>query len=248
MVQIILRDDDLNINCNHKDLDIFFEASKHYDEVVISVVPFPCSQSETGSNNNIDLDFSVNNSFIKKARTLLKHKNVTLSMHGVRHKGYGEFKDEIEFSEIKRAKETIEKIFGVNVQTFTPPNNILSKKNFYKIVDAGFKRIFTAFSNWPNERPLRFCYFDHFLRSSFLALIGKKERRIIRKLKYKNTEEYPSFIAYTPKDLKNLIDNIIKSNLKPEDTIIIGTHFWELWRTNSDELLSLPNLIRCKIH
>ena len=60
------------------------------------------------------------------------------------------------------------------------PNNILSKKNFYKIVDAGFKRVFTAFSNWPNERPLRYCYLDHFVRSSYLVLKKQKGRKEIQ--------------------------------------------------------------------
>ena len=93
MVRIILRDDDLNVNCSSKDLDIFFEASKYYDEVILSMVPFPVSDSKLGSDNNKILDYSENNQFIKKARTLLESKNVNLSMHGVNHKGFAEFKN-----------------------------------------------------------------------------------------------------------------------------------------------------------
>ena len=247
MVRIILRDDDLNINCSPKDLDIFFEASKYYDEISLSLVPYPLKDSQLGGEYFKSLDYSNNNPFIIKARSLLKIKNVSLSMHGINHKGFGEFKNEMKLSEILKAKKQLENTFNVSVNTFTPPNNILCKKNFLHLVDAKFKRIFSAFSNWPHERPLKYCYIDHFIRSSFLALKKKKDRRIIRKLNYKNIEEYPSFIAYKSEDLNKLPENIIKSNIKKNQTIIIATHFWELWRTNPDKLLSLPNIIKCQI-
>ena len=136
----------------------------------------------------------------------------------------------------------------MQVDTFTPPNNILSKYNFLNLVNANFKRIFSAFSNWPNERPLRYCYLDHFVRSSYLVLKKQKGRRILRKLQYKNILEYPSFVAYTEDDLNKLIPNILKSKVQDNQTIIIATHFWELWRSNPEKLLSLPNKIKCQIH
>ena len=160
MVKIILRDDDLNINCSPKDLDIFFEASKYYDEIALSMVPYPLKSSELGGDYFKDLDFSENNKFIKKAKKLLKLKNVTLSMHGINHKGFAEFKNKHSLSEIINAKTKLEKTFGVEVNTFTPPNNVLSKDNFLKLIDANFSRIFSAFSNWPHERPIRFCYLN----------------------------------------------------------------------------------------
>ena len=248
MVQIILRDDDLNINCLPEDLDIFFEASKYYDEISLSMVPFPKKDSKLGDNNYKKLDFSSKNNFILKAKKLLEIHNVTLSMHGISHNGFAEFKNQIELSEILNAKAKLENTFNVEVNTFTPPNNVLSKHNFFNLVDANFKRIFSAFSNWPHERPLSYCYIDHFLRSSFLALRREKGRRIIRDLKYKNIQEYPSFVLYTKSDLNELLKNIHKSKIKKDQTIIIATHFWELWRTHPDQLLSIPNKIRCQNH
>ena len=248
MVRIILRDDDLNINCPPEDLDIFIEASKHYDEISLSMVPFTLKESKLGGDYYKNLDYTENNSFIKKARKLLEIDNISLSMHGVNHKGFAEFKDKIELSKIINAKEKLKKTFRVEVNTFTPPNNVLSKHNFYNLIDAKFKRIFSAFSNWPHERPLRYCYLEHFLRSSLLALRKEKGRRILTKLQYKNIEEFPSFIAYSKDDLNKLIFNIVKSKVRNNQTIIIATHFWELWRTNPNELLSLPRKIKCQIH
>ena len=98
MVRIILRDDDLNINCSPKDLDIFFEASKYYDEISLSLVPYPLKDSQLGGEYFKSLDYSNNNPFIIKARSLLKIKNVSLSMHGINHKGFGEFKNEMKLS------------------------------------------------------------------------------------------------------------------------------------------------------
>ena len=79
MVQLILRDDDLNINCTSR-FRYFFEASKYYDGGT-----FFCAfhtQNWNRTNNYIPLDFSIK-TFVKKARNLLKIENVTLSMHGI---------------------------------------------------------------------------------------------------------------------------------------------------------------------
>lgn len=248
MVKIILRDDDLNINCSPKDFEIFHEAAKYYDEVVLSMVPFPLKDSKLGGNYFKELDFSENNDFIHKLRILLKTSNINLSMHGINHKGFAEFKDTIELHKILEAKSKLEKTFEVEVDTFTPPNNVLSKKNFYNLIDANFKRIFSAFSSWPHERPLSYCYLEHFLKSSILAIRKEKGRRVLTNLRYKTIEEFPSFVAYTKNDLNKLILNIFKSKFRDNQTIIIATHFWELWRTNPEELLSIPNKIKCQIH
>lgn len=247
MVRIILRDDDLNVFCKPEDLDIFFKASNVYDEVVLSMVPFPCRESNVGLKINEKVITTNNNQFVRKAKKLFQKNNVNLSMHGIRHFGYGEFKNEIKLSEIKNAKKTLEDIFEVKVDTFTPPNNILTKTNFYKLADAGFNRLFSAFSSWPFERPLNYYYLNHFLRSSFLALKQKKSRRVIKPLKFQNLKEFPSFIAYNLNELNELVDNIVKSNINSNETIIIATHYWELWRTNPNDLLKLPSKIKSEI-
>ena len=248
MVKVILRDDDLSIYCDPKDLDIFFKASNEFDEVILSMVPFPSKQSKIGIKINEKLEIPKNNAFIIRAKELLQRDNVNLSMHGIRHFGYGEFQNKIKSSEIIRAKKTLEDIFEVKVDSFTPPNNILTKSNFYKIADAGFNRLFSAFSNWPSERPINYYYLNHFFRSSFLALKGEKARRIIKPLKFKNLEELPSFIAYNINELNELVENIVKSNININDKITIATHYWELWRTHPNELLKLPSRIKSEIN
>ena len=95
---------------------------------------------------------------------------------------------------------------------------MISKDNFLRLIDANFSRVFSAFSNWPHERPIRYCYINHFFRSAFLALSRKKSRRILTKLKYKNIEEFPSFVAYTKEDLNKLIE-LVKNNFGEEEAI-----------------------------
>lgn len=247
MVKIILRDDDLNANCHAEDIDIFFNASDVFDEVILSFVPFPALDSCLGENDFKGRLISENKPLISKVKNLLKLKNVSISMHGISHSGYGEFSNPISTNEIKHAKKTLEKVFEVKVTTFTPPNNILSKKNYTNLKSVGFTRIISAFSNWPSERPLRFCYLDHFFRSSLLALKNKKDQRILRPLIFSGIREHPSFIAYNEGELKTIVNSIYKSCPNPDETIVVATHYWELWKTNPKELLKLPQLIRCKL-
>ena len=247
MVRIILRDDDLNSNCSDEDSEIFNSAADVFDEVVLSIVPSPRENSLVGSQKKYFSELEQNPKFIKKIHTLLKKNNVSLSMHGLNHSGYGEFGENIDINKIMSTKRDMERLFNVNINTFTPPNNILNKHNYLSLQKLGFTRIISAFSNWPFERPLNYCYLDHFLRSSILAIRRKKDRRVLRRLNFNTIEEYPSFIAYTKENLENIIDNIIISKPQKETTIVIATHYWELWKSMPNKLLSLPDLIRCRL-
>lgn len=245
MVKLVLRDDDLNLNCTPLDLQPFFLASDLFDEVILSFVPFPCSTSCIGVHrDSLNLSNQINVDFVFEVKKLLKKGNVKIAMHGVEHAGYGEFSRSIPINKIIEAKQYLEKIFSVEVDTFTPPNNILSKENFSNIEAAGFKRVITAFSSWPNERPLYFRYILHFLLSSVLVITKNKNKRILMDLHYGGLIEKQSFVAYTQHDLFNLIDAIKFSLRLKKGDIYIATHYWELWKTAPAQLIDIVKKIK----
>ena len=210
------------------------------------MVPSPCKGSIIGKEISTEINQKDKFEFIIKMKELIQKNNVFISMHGITHSGYGEFSRNIPLEKIIRAKKKLEYLFDTSVDTFTPPNNILSKRNYHKLCKAGFKTIISAFSNWPSERPFTYCYIDHFLRSSVLALSKKKRQRILKNLEYRGVKEYTSFIAYNKIDLDRIVYDISNSRPKPDQTIVIATHFWELWKSHPNQLINLPGLIRCK--
>jgi len=245
--KMILRDDDLNGGCSAEDVMPFFDAAKLFDEVVLSFVPFPVGNSQVGlpATTDTEKDSSLlnNTSLVNKVKELIALGNISIAMHGVNHAGYGEFSVPIPSEDILQAKNYLEEIFGTRVDTFTPPNNILSRENYYRIHSAGFRRIISAFSNWPHERPITTSYFLHFFRSSLLALTGRKRQRILGGIYHKGMVECPSFIAYRNTDLESLPEDIIRSYGSGCGDVIIATHYWELWKTDPDRLIRVVSQI-----
>lgn len=241
MVKLILRDDDWTINCLSGDLDPFILAAEHFDEIILSFVPFPAIDSKLG---NSKIYPKYNPYFIKKLKNFLKLGNITIAMHGLTHSGYGEFKADIDIHKIKEGKSYLENIFGVKVNTFTPPNNILSKKNFIKLEQSGFSRVISAFSNWPSERPFNFDYLLHFFLSIPLVFTKNKKMRILSRLKFQNLTEYVSYIVYNEGELNTLTDSIKFSPKLSFSEIYIATHYWEIPKNNISKLLYEVNRIR----
>lgn len=235
MVKLILRDDDWTINCKPRDLEPFVIAAKFFDEVILSFVPFPANDSKLSNLKKSSSKYNPH--FIRKVREILKLGNITIAMHGLTHSGYGEFKLDIDIRKIKEGKKYLESLFGVEINTFTPPNNILSRKNFINIEQSGFSRIVSAFSNWPYERPLNFDYLIHFFLSSVLVFTNNKNKRILSRLKFKNLNEYVSFIVYNEKELCELTDSIKFSPKLSFNEIYIATHYWEIPKNSMHNLL-----------
>jgi len=245
MARVILRDDDLSFRSSVEDLEPFFKAATYYDEVVLSFVPFPEHHSKLGPNKFSTYNTLLDNTELCEAvKKLISLNNVRIGMHGVRHSGYGEFSQSVPVTEISRGKKYLEEAFGVPVDTFTPPNNILSKENYFRLHQAGFKRIISAFSNWPHERPLTKDYILHFLKSAALALIKKRQNRVLGGVVFNGIYEIPSFVAYRESDLSLLIDSIIQSGGCSGCDVVIATHYWELWQTCPEALLKIPSRLR----
>ncbi|MEY2702309.1 MAG: hypothetical protein RLY43_942 [Bacteroidota bacterium] len=245
MARLILRDDDLNLNCIPSDLTPFFISSHLFDEVILSFVPFPCVDSSIGlCFDTLQKSGQVNYDFIAEVKKLLKRGNIKIGMHGVQHAGYGEFSKRIDIDNILRAKKYLENIFEVNVDIFTPPNNIISKENFINIEAAGFKRIITAFSNWPHERPFHIKNFLHFLLSAILVITKNKDKRILIELHHGGLVENQSFVAYTEDDLFKLYDAIKYSLEIKNGDIYIATHYWEVWKSTPFQLIDIIKKIK----
>jgi len=246
MARITLRDDDLNATCSPCDAQFLYDASAHFDTVVLSVIPNLSSQAVTwrGSENFARI---VDNKPLVRFIAPLLARNVTLSMHGLTHAGYAEFSRPVSKNAFMAEKNKLEDEFQVQVDTFTAPNNSLSRRNYELLKEVGIRNIIGCFGSYPWERPLKPQFLSHFIRSSILAISRKKSERILGGVRHGSSTEYHAFTAYNHDEVVDLARSVHASLKRGGGDIYIATHFWEIWRSDANRLLSTINRLRTHI-
>jgi len=207
-----------------------------WDEVPISlsVVPFHASTKSGAIPREYwqgDRIFPIgeNKELVKFLKRKISENKVSILMHGYSHKDYEngyEFEvGEGLYEKVKEGKKYLEETFGVEIKTFIPPHNSLSKEGM-KAVIANRLNILGSLSFRPSRRPFEVRYiFNLFRRKFFQLKSGILTYPMV--LQFKGHCELACFSLIPSTRMGELIRafNLIR---KYNANFCLATHHWEM--------------------
>jgi len=137
MINFAIRDDDTNYFTKPQDLINNYGSVWDICPISLSVVPFhACTKSgaipkKYWTGKDI-FPIGDNKELVQFLKEMMENRKISIMLHGCFHKdnadGY-EFDTGNDLSDkIKKGRDYLEKLFEVEIITFVPPHNTLSKK------------------------------------------------------------------------------------------------------------------------
>lgn len=209
---------------------------KIWDKITISlsVVPFhACTKSgaiprEYWQGDRI-FPIGENKELVEFLKRKIRENKVSILLHGYSHKDYEngyEFEvGEDLYEKVKEGKKYLEETFGVEIKTFAPPHNSLSRKGM-KAVIANRLNIIGSLSFRPSRRPFEVRYiFNLFRRKFFQLKSGISTYPML--LQFKGHRELGCFSLIPSTRIEELIRalNLIR---KHHANFCLATHHWEM--------------------
>ena len=207
--------------------------------ISLSVVPFhACTKSGAIPRQywQGDRTFPIgeNKKLVEFLKRKIRENKVSILIHGYSHKDYEnghEFEvGENLYEKLKEGKKYLEETFGVEIKTFAPPHNSLSKEGM-KAVIANKLNILGSFSFRLSQRPFRLKNISYFLkRRSF----QRKNRTFFYPflMQFSDHSELDRCSLISSTRLEDLIEKFDLTKRYNGD-FCLATHYWEI-----DERLS----------
>ncbi|MEM2567683.1 MAG: DUF2194 domain-containing protein [Candidatus Bathyarchaeia archaeon] len=231
-----IRDDDVCFFTNWQDLDHLYAPLWSKVPISFSVIPFAVLHR----GNQMQLckglpgrPIHENKDLVEFLKGKVKNNEIEIMLHGYSHeycmiKGryVGEYlwkpKEQL-IKQTLEGKQYLEELFGISIQVFVPPSNMIGKAGIIAI-EAANLNLNGIMGRW-NDRPLSFSYFKAYLR-----------RWIYRCLKGK---PYPfpiivgkhiELVAYSLTPVANLqwLYNTMRGCFKTGAPFVLAVHHWEL--------------------
>lgn len=243
-----IRDDDVCYFTQPEDLEAVF--SKLWDRIPISlsVVPFhACTKSgslpkEYWRGEKV-FPLGENKPLIAYLREKISEGKITISLHGYSHKeenGLHEFQaKEGLYEKILRGKKYLEDLLGVEIKTFVPPQNTISREGLEAVKKVGLN-LSCVPSFRPGYRALRLGNLFAFIK---LKYYGLRYRRLYpRVLNLDDHKELYFHKLEQVRDFEKLKDEF-DFCYKRKGQFCLNTHYWQL-KDNPQMLEALIKLVR----
>jgi hypothetical protein len=241
-MKLAIRDDDTCYFTKPEQLEMVYGKIWDKIPVSLSVVPFhACTKSgsvpkQYWSGNKI-FPIGENEELVRFLKKKIREGKVSIMLHGYSHKddenGYEFVAGDTLHSKVREGKEYLEELFEVEIKTFVPPHNSLSKEGAKAVIDNGLNIL--GSSPTPFNRPFDIKVFTYLLkRIHFVRTNGKDDVGVV----------YP-FVMTFESHCEFLCNSLIPSTML-EDLIYnlelaqgyngdfcLNTHYWEFFESEN---------------
>jgi len=171
-MKFAIRDDDTNFFTNPEDLEKIYSRIWNICPISLTVVPFIASMKSPAIPEKYwqgDRIFSIgeNKKLVEFLKSKISENKISILMHGYSHKNYEngyEFEvGENLYEKVRKGKKYLQELFEVEIKTFVPPHNSLSKEGM-KAVIANKLNILGSFSFRLSQRPFQLKNIFYFLK------------------------------------------------------------------------------------
>lgn len=222
-----IRDDDVSYFTRPEDLENIYENIWVKCPVSLSVIPLQASTKNKVIPQKYwatDKTFPIgeNKQLVEFLKEKIKEKKISIMLHGYSHKDYEnghEFETGYDLEgKAREGKKYLEKIFDIEIKTFVPPHNALSKKGLQAVIKNKMNIVA------PIQLQMNPTGIKNFIRAkAFRALSGQLYPYIIDFGNYRQL----LFHSLTPgilfERLKKDFDFVRKKN----GNFVLATHHWE---------------------
>ena len=241
-----IRDDDI---CYHTDPDILENIYSEISEICpinFSCIPFIGGfDLDNFSHDDFNLyekhwrnwltkriyPIGDNKRLVNFIRDWCKLGKASVMLHGINH-NINEMTQNKNFENIiYEAKKYLEKIFDMDIQVASPPNNSLGVKAVRGLYKNNFN-ILTSFGHYPNERPLSIYNFYNFLCLLKLYFTKGKKFRLLKPLNFGTHYEQPCYGLGPNTSFDDLLNGLHYS-IKNGGNFVVATHYYHLYQNKS---------------
>lgn len=238
-MKFAIRDDDINYFTNPEDLETIYGNIWNKCPISLSIVPFHASVKSGAIPPKYwtgDAIFPIdeNKRLIKFLKEKIKEGKISIMLHGYSHKDYEnghefEVGDNLE-KKVKEGKEYLEQLFKIQVTTFVPPHNVLSRKGLLAVVNNGLN-ILNIPSFRPGRRVFHFSNIIPFikLRIFYIRHPGRRYPYVISLSDHNEINCYP----LVPQTKLEELEDDFKFCSKMDGVFCLATHYWEMKNTKS---------------
>lgn len=261
-----LRDDDISYFTKPSVLESLYKNIWDKIPITFSVVPFLRGINEgmvPKEFRGIDREFPISDNLklVNFFREKILSNKADIILHGYSHKGSGEsaeFESDFGLNEkIVKAKNYVENLFGVEVNTFMPPNGRISKSGIKAIINNKLNLIgLYSFNPFRGERLLSLNNITNFAKKRFFYIFrNAKDVQYPFIFDFKSHSELESYeMTYTT--TFNALKEAFNFVVEVRGIFCLGVHHWELWANKNmrevfnsfmDYVLSCGNVEFCKV-
>lgn len=238
MIKFSIRDDDTSFFTKPEELEYVYGEYWGKIPISLSVVPFSVpyhKEINFDKNKPIDSKSAIedNIELVSYLKQKVRLGQVEIMLHGYSHqykevqgKWVGEFgwksKEQL-YTEVKKGKEYLERIFDCSINTFTPPSN--------KIGIAGIKAIRSEGLNLSGimgvfgDRPFSISYMKSwFFRWAYRVIYRRPYPWVLSFGKHKELVANTLSPIVTKKELISAV----KLSIKTGAPFVLSTHYWEI--------------------
>lgn len=235
MTKFIIRDDDVNYFTHPQDLEkIYCDV---WDKCPISTAVIPFIDATAAPMVPKQYCYSAkeypigeNKELIYFLQKKIKEHKIIIMLHGYNHRDNNtyEFADETKnedyyYDKIKKGKDYLEDLLGVEIKVFVPPHNTISKNAIKAVIKAKLNLAVMP-SFYFNKRPWNLNTLKVFIRRKLFKLINKTEPPYVLDFStHKEINCYPLTPLVSFEFLKEKFDIASKYN----GIFCLATHYWE---------------------
>lgn len=250
MVKIAIRDDDASFFTHPEDiLNVYSDLGDF--PISYAVVPYMLTNSYNGGNckelkdNNVPRWFGENKELVETMKKLIALGRIEILLHGFTHEYHlvgGEILPEFlwrsaQDSEavIANGKKYLEEVFGVKINWFVAPSNMINSANFYPIIENGMN--FSGLISLSFNRPKTFKSFKNYLFRFF--------HRAFHKFGYPGLLDYGTHkeIYACPIVRGNYLYKMYAYCKKNNLPMVINSHYWDI-RDNKSSRETLFDFVK----
>jgi len=254
-MRFALVDHDTNYFTKPEQLENVYEKIWDKIPISLSVVPFhACTKSgaiprEYWQGDRI-FPIGENKKLVEFLKRKIKENKVSILMHGYSHKNYEnghefEVGDRL-YEKVKEGKKYLEETFGVEIKTFAPPHNSLSKEGM-KAVTANRLNILGSFSFRPSQRPFEMRNIFYFSKRQYFRWKEKKGKNVPypRAMRFKNHWVLNCYSLTPSTRLEELMQGL-ELVVKYNGDFCLATHYWEIKKGKTEEIFRIFHNYLCR--
>ena len=233
-MRFALVDHDTNYFTKPEQLESVYEKIWEKIPICLSIVPFhACTKSgaipqEYWQGDRI-FPIGENKKLVEFIKRKINENKISILMHGYSHKDYEngyefEVGDRL-YEKVKEGKKYLQELFQVEIKTFAPPHNTLSKEGM-KAVITNKLNILGSFSFRLFQRPFQLKNIFYFLkRRSF----QRKNKTFFYpfSMQFKDHNELDCYSLIPSTHLEDLIQKLDLARRYNGD-FCLATHYWEV--------------------
>jgi hypothetical protein len=239
-MRFAIRDDDTSFFTDPQQLERVY--GDIWDEVPVSlaIVPFHAS-TKSGAvpaeywDGEREFATADNHALVGFLREQIQRRRVSVLLHGYNHKNYpGGFEFQVGehlLDRIAKGKLELERLFDVDVRTFVPPHNALSRRGLEAVDQSGLNVLGSFLSFSPRQRPWDLTTPGNYLKVwTYRRRTGRgRHDRMVypRPLRYANHAELGCHGLIPGTTLDSLVQGFEEARSGGGD-FCLATHYWEI--------------------